>query len=195
MNKLFFLALILVFNLFSTLAQARHNSGLAVVLIDMQYAFYERSGVSNTPELKSLIKNQQKLLLWAKKENIPVLVFQMGYVGPTDKRIMDTLKGHNFVLITKTTDSGFKNDGGREARKFLDSFNVDTLIVAGINGPHCVRSTIKDAIETENYDVITSDDIVADANFNPIVYPFSNFRIDSHKFLQYKTVKDIIYNN
>lgn len=183
----------IVLCLFSSLVFAKKNSGLAVVLIDMQYGFYERGGVTDTSELQDLVKNQQKLLSWAKKNNIPVIVFEYLHYGKTDTRLTEILREHQRLYISKRTDSGFRNKSAQAARNFLEHFEVDTLIVAGVNGPYCVRSTILDAVRSENYSIITSDDLVADINLNPPTYPFCDYKLQGYyPIIKYKTVEEII---
>lgn len=145
---------------------------ISVVLIDMQYGFYRRENVENSKGLQDLVKKQQQLLAWAKKENVPVLVFEFEDMGKTDKRITDMLEGHPHAVLIKNIDDGFSwmNRSKDHALAILHSWRAKTLIVTGINGSSCVRDTIQGA-GLNGFHVKTSADLVADLTSNPPIYP------------------------
>src|SRR5476651_1893710 len=84
-----------------------NNSGLAIVLIDMQLGFYQRGGVENAYGLKRLVANQRTLLNWAVKNEIPVLVFEYQDFKETDPRLMKIIATDSYKIVTKVNDNGF----------------------------------------------------------------------------------------
>jgi nicotinamidase-related amidase len=168
-----------------------NNSGFAVVLIDMQKGFFERGHATDTPELKNLIDHQVVLLEWAVTHEIPVLIFEYDTFGDTDPRLMAPLSHHPFEKVTKYEDNGFGYDSSADALAHLKRWNVDTLIVAGINGGYCVKSTALGGIQA-GFDVMTSSDIVGNVNENPPIYPNDTWFFKGKKFVVFENLSSII---
>jgi len=176
---------------FATSLSTLHNSGFAVVLIDMQQGFFERGNTTNTPELKNLIDHQVVLLDWAVKNEIPVLIFEYDTFGETDPRLIAAVQGHAFAQITKYDDNGFGYESNEAAVSQLKEWHVDSLIVAGINGEYCVKSTVFGAMQ-EGFDVMTSSDIVGNINENPPIYPNATWFFKGKKFVVFENLNSII---
>ncbi len=177
--------------LVTPVSAALNNSGFAVVLIDMQKGFFERGGTTNTPGLKKLIDHQVILLEWAVKNEIPVLIFEYEDYGETDPRLLAPLKGHTYQKMTKYEDDGFGYDSHDAAIEKLKEWKVDSLIVAGINGAYCVRSTVLGGIDA-GFDVMTSSDIVGNINENPPVYPNGSWFFKGQHFVVFEDLESII---
>ncbi len=183
--------LFLLFSL-SSFAQALNNQGLAVILIDMQYGFYERGGVTGTEGLENLVANQVKLLDWAKQEGIPVLVFEYRNYKETDIRLIEAIEGNISKILTKNYDNGFTGISREEAIETLKQWKVDTVIVAGINGQYCVRGTAEGAMEA-GFEVISSSEIVGNINQNPPIFPNDTWYFQGKKsFIVFNELLDII---
>lgn len=143
----------------------------AVVVIDMQGGFYDRGHVRGTPGLEALVAKQQELLNWAVAQDVPVLIFEYKNFQATNSRLTTIVAGHTYQIVEKVTDGAFNSPTSRTpAMDILKRWNVDTLIVAGINGGACVVSTVRGALK-EGFAVVTSAEIVGDLNRNPPVYP------------------------
>jgi len=184
-------ALLAVFAAMPVVAEAKvKTKGLAVVLIDMQYGFYDRGGVVGTPGLEALVQKQIELLDWAVAEKVPVIVFEYDGFRNTDTRLMDRLVGANFEVITKENDDGFTDPSKAIAMKALIGWNADTVLVAGINGCCCVQGTAMGAIQN-GFDVITSSDIVGNINYNPPTYPNNTWYFKDKKFTVYADLKEM----
>ena len=169
------------------------SNGIAVILVDMQYGFYERGGVTETQGLKDLVSHQQKLLNWAVKEDVPVLVFEFQGYQETDSRLMKILKNHPHKVVTKRHDNGFTrgSQSAQAADDQLQKWDTDLIIIAGINGAACVKGTAVGAINF-GYDVTTSSDIVGNINQNPPLYPNSSWFFRNNRFDVFSTLEEII---
>ena len=170
---------------------ASSNSGLAVVLIDMQLGFYRRGGVIGTQGLNSLVLNQQKLLKWAKGNLIPVLVLQYDGFDVTDPNLMSIITKGRYRVIQKDNDGGFYGESHNEVLRTLKNWNVDTLIVAGINGPYCVKSTIEGALEN-GFNIMTTHYVIGNLNQNPPIYPNGVWSFKNAKLTIFPTLESII---
>lgn len=170
---------------------ANDHKGLAVVLIDMQDGFYERGGTTNTVGLSNLVKHQSRLLRWAVQNKIPVLVFEYEGYGKTDPRLMNILKDHEHAVVQKYLDGGFYSRSKPVAMKVLSKWKVDTLIVAGVNGPWCVKATIEGALES-GFDVITTNQVIGDINFNPPIYPSGKWTFKHNNYVIFPTLDSLI---
>ncbi len=138
----------------------------AVLLIDMQYGFYD-GGAARSTELQKLVDNQIQLLKKAVATRTPVIVLQYNGWDRTDDRLMAVIKNHPHVVIWKSHDSGFVEP---DLEKQLQSWGIGTLVVAGVNGCCCVRSTVSDALD-HGYKVVTSPYLVAELYETPPVFP------------------------
>ncbi len=189
----FVLAFLLFNATFAAYAGATPNSGLAIVIIDMQSGFYERGHTTNTPGLRSLVEQQMELLKWGVENDVPVLFFEYRNYGASDPRLTALLKNHPHASVIKATDGGFDGEESKGAAiSQLKEWNVDTLIVSGINGNACVVSTARGAVR-EGFDVMTSADIVGNINQNPPIYPNSTWYFNDHKFVVFDSLDKIIH--
>lgn len=172
-------------------AQAQLNSGFATVLIDMQEGFYARGGTTDSEKLKKLVGNQIRLLKWSVQNNVPVLIFEYVGFGKTDPKLMQIIKNHTYKVIQKNTDGGFYSISKAETLATLKDWDVDALIVAGINGPYCVKSTIEGALEN-GYDVMTTAWVIGNINHNPPTFPNGAWYFKNAKFTVFPTLDSII---
>jgi nicotinamidase-related amidase len=189
----FFLSIIVVFA-FSFHSQAStdlNNSGLAVVLVDMQYGFYQRGQVEGTRGLTRLVNQQIKLLKWAKEQSIPVLVLEYTSFGETDEKLMKHVRNNTHKVITKNYDGGFYGLSEKEVKKTLKTWKVDSIIIAGINGCCCIFETAMGAVEY-GINVMTSSDIVGNINQNPPLYPNDTWYFNHARFQVFPRLSDII---
>jgi nicotinamidase-related amidase len=170
---------------------AGRNNGFAVVLIDMQDGFYLSSGTAGSIELKNLVNKQVDLLRWAVRNDVPVLVFEYENFGITDPKLMKILTKHRFHVLEKNRDSGFEGKSRDQAIKKLIEWEVDALIVAGINGPYCVKETIMGALNS-GFDVMTTSWIVGNLNNFPATFPNGSWYFKNHKFTVFPTLESMI---
>lgn len=190
MSRIFVL-FVFVLLCFNRPAQAQLNSGFATVLIDMQEGFYARGGTTDSEKLKKLVSNQIRLLKWSVQNHVPVLIFEYVGFGKTDSKLMQVIKNHPHKVIQKDSDGGFESISLAEALATLNQWNVDALIVAGINGPYCVKSTIVGALEN-GYDVMTTSWVIGNINFNPPTFPNGAWYFKNAKFTVFPTLESII---
>lgn len=161
----------------------------ALVLIDMQYGFYKRGGTLHTTGLELLVSNQIALLAHAVDEKLPVVILEYRGYDVTDTRLTNVLKGYGKVkTFQKTNDSGFAHP---ELQAQLKAWNVDTLIIAGVNGCCCVRSTVTDGLK-QGYKVVTSPEVIGDLNMNPPRFPNGTWYPSNKNFKAYLKLEDLI---
>lgn len=189
---------------YSATPSAINNSGFAVILVDMQYGFYDRlvadeygfynrSDISQSKTLEQLVNTQIELLKWAVSHDIPVMVLEYTTMGATDSRLMNVIKNHKHKVITKYTNNGFNDLSKYEVEDTLREWGIDSIIIAGINGCCCVHDTAVGGIKS-GFDVMTSSDIVADLNERPILYPNYTWFFKNKKFVVFENLQDIIGN-
>ena len=183
--------LVLTLSVFSKPASAQSNNGLAVVLIDMQLGFYQRGGTTDSVGLKKLVHNQSRLLAWSVQNKIPVMILEYQGFGITDPNLMQILQSHQYRIIEKDQDGGFYGKSREDVLLTLSNWKVDSLIVAGINGPYCVKSTIMGALES-GFDVMTTSWVIGDINRNPPTFPNGAWYFKNSKFTVFPTLNSII---
>lgn len=127
---------------------------VAILIMDMQHSFL---GYLSNTETKRIIEGQKELLLLAKKEKIPVLVFEYYAYGNTDEQIRLSLKGCFFKTFTKKYDSAFSV---KKLDPWLRKRGIKNLILAGIFADACVLSTAVNALN-KGYKIITCGDLIA----------------------------------
>jgi nicotinamidase-related amidase len=164
---------------------------IAVVIVDMQYGFYTRGRALQTNGLIQLVQKQKELLTWVKNKKLPVIFFEYDGYQETDSALTNTLWGYKFKTITKYDDNGFSGQSGYEANEYLQSKEIDTLIVAGINASGCVKRTVVGALN-DGYKIISSSDIVADLYQNPPTYPQSDWFIPDSNFKGYESLEAML---
>lgn len=172
-------------------ASAQSNNGFAVVLIDMQLGFYERGGTTDSVGLNRLVYNQSRLLKWSVQNKVPVIVLEYEKYGVTDPRLVKLLTGHTYKIIEKNQDGGFHGKSREEMLRTLASWKVDSLIIAGINGPYCVKATITGALES-GFDVMTTSWVIGNINHNPPTFPNGSWYFKNNKFTVFPTLESII---
>ncbi|OGI76552.1 hypothetical protein A3C57_02285 [Candidatus Nomurabacteria bacterium RIFCSPHIGHO2_02_FULL_33_12] len=126
---------------------------LAVFLIDMQDKFID------TNEKRSLIPNQISVLNFCENKNVPILVFRYHGYGDINYKLQEKLnKIHKLVTyFSKRNDDAFHLDS---LERWLENYEIKTILIMGINACACVLETAKSAIYY-GYNVITSDQLIA----------------------------------
>lgn len=167
-------------------------SKTALLLIDMQYGFYERGKTTGTEGLETLVQNQIALLREAVEAKIPVAILQYNGFKETDSRLLEVLEKYgNVAKIQKSSDSGFTSP---ELNVQLQKWQAKTLIVAGVNGCCCVYSTVADGLRM-GYKVVTSPEIVGNINSNPPKFPNNSWyppNSNKTKFVVYPTLNELL---
>jgi hypothetical protein len=150
-------------------------------------------GYLSQPETKRIIESQKELLLLAKKEKIPVLVFEYYANGKTDDQIRVSLKGCFFKTFVKQYDSAFSI---KKLNPWLRKRGIKNLILAGIFADACVLKTAVNALN-KGYKIVTCDDLIA----NNSIYTRDNVKMakEQHRWyeeegLLLKTVEDLREN-
>lgn len=164
----------------SFLAAADSSFRPALIIMDMQPSFIERTAKHKEPEnLKKTEAVTQKIvdaIVMAKQKNIPIIFIELEKIRPTVKKLTKAGRGYEKIIrISKTTENIFSglNDYKRELVEFLNAHQVNTLILTGANGGACLMDSIEGALKN-NYNVIVYNDGVIDFNREQFIYPFVN---------------------
>ncbi len=131
---------------------------LAIVLVDMQgYFLYYVS----QKELDKEQPNYYKILKFAKKNNVPVVVLE-SQLRKSDRTIPELISVVNSLdqklLIQKPYNNGFlETDLGKQ----LKCAGVEKVLLMGIYASYCVKDTANGAIRA-GLKVYTAKDIISD---------------------------------
>ncbi|MDA9951406.1 cysteine hydrolase [Oligoflexaceae bacterium] len=168
----------------------QEKRSFAVLIVDMQYGFYERGDVEKSKELSALVRNQTELLTFAVQQKIPIIFLEYAGFGKTDTKLLKAVEGARVEHIKKDRDSGFSNS---ELESSLHSLGVDTIIVAGINGCCCIFNTALDATDA-GFDVYTSPDLIGNLNHNPPRFPDRSWVFESSNLFMFDSYLFILKN-
>lgn len=162
-----------------------------LVLIDMQEFFF---GVNDrSTHYRPLIEKHVEILKWARDHDVPVLVFEVEDYNDTLDELKEILvQMREVAFIRKRSDGGFGGtylalDGDPE--RVLKDWSASELIVCGINGSHCVKQTVKEALELNRYRVWTSADAVA--SLSEGIYPDSAWWWKDIKLQTFHSFEDL----
>ena len=142
------------------------------MIIDMQKDFFTKEELQIQKD--RLIKNINELTIFVRDNEIPVIwIRQIHKKDLSDLQknaqpaVIENTEGAQLIdglivrdidlSVKKTNYSGFFKTNLDD---LLESLNVDTLIVGGINTHACVRTTVIDAYQ-RNWDIIVAKDCVA----------------------------------
>ena len=142
----------------------------AVLLIDMQECFLSNREKENR---ELLVQSQLEVLTYCAETDIPVIVVE--YELPLPEKTIDCLLDkiqsvpRNRSTI-KTTDNAMLSSRPN-VRRILRSFEVDYLVLMGVNACSCVKSTASTCLK-RGYKIATSGDVISD----DIGYDFISLR-------------------
>lgn len=153
----------------------------ALVIIDMQASFSERSKYSqdaeNQNKTKKVLKRQIELIKVAKKKSIPIILIAYGNElernGPIYDVLLQETKNYKYLKhFTKYTDGLFQseNPSANDIRAYLTQKQITSLFVAGANADACVRCSIAGAL-LAGYSVIAEKKAIIDFNYKKFGYP------------------------
>lgn len=173
----------------------------AIVIIDMQESYL--SEYYPTPEFKQLVKEQQKVIRWARTKGVPIIVVEYSGLGNTVQLIKGSLGKENTFYIQKFSPGAFDEGttSKREISNILKNYRINELIIMGINADYCVAASIKGALIL-GMKVISIQSTMG--NFLPFSEPeYPNSHLDSFYFMNgefnktgntdYKSVEELIF--
>lgn len=136
------------------------KTNYGIVFVDMQLGYLENI---NSQDQREIIRNQKKLLVVARENDIPVLVFEMESKRDTIsslKEIIDTVPRHKY--FEKYRDDGFEhyNDRADLPENWLREQNVENIIFTGVNTDACIFANAESAVRL-SFGIVTSTDLVA----------------------------------
>lgn len=134
------------------------ENNLAVVIVDMQEPFL--AGI-NRASRKAIIRNQLALIGFCADHDIPVAVLEYHGDKETIKPLLKKLSAvRRSIVIAKSGDNGFT---ATNLGKQLREWEVDTVLLAGVNASCCVQETAQGALEA-GYRILTAKDLMADSH-------------------------------
>ncbi len=158
----------------------------ALIVIDMQPYFVNRSQKPNTTENKAkveqIIKEQVAAINQAKKANISIVLleYEDTTIPISEADSMPLLKAavgdYKDVKIVKKTSDGMFEDSNKYKKDLVDYLSgkkVGTLIITGANGGACVLASIKGALNGD-CTVVAYNRGIGDFNFADYIYPYAN---------------------
>lgn len=156
---------------------------LIVFLIDMQSGF-----IKNDAQKIDIVSNQMLVLEFCITKLIPVVVFEYLDQGRTIRNITRLLKNKNngsIYFLEKIYDDAFLNP---VTDKILKAYDIDTILLMGVNASYCVYETAKTAL-AKGYCVATSADLIAGYNSKrpecrgPSWYKKNTIFFDNHNMI------------
>ena len=150
----------------------------AIFLIDMQESYLEKryDEFRKNQQWDQKVENQIELLEYAKKEDMPIYVFELFNNGETLDKLKKVLDGSNHSFYTKFATHGYtechdkfdlsknpKKIVKAEIEKRLRADGIDTIIIIGRDKYECVRRSIYASSE-KGFNVIYSEDLVMGDN-------------------------------
>ncbi len=172
------------------------NGNYGILFVDMQFEYLEQINIKDQREI---IRNQKRLLVAARENDIPVLVFEMGSKGETIsslKEIIDTVPRHKY--FEKYRDDGFEsyNDRADLPENWLREQNVEKIIFTGVNTDACIFANAESAVRL-SFGIVTSTDLVASMHCNVYcerVAPALNYFLENGVLLDDSLIlEDFLY--
>ncbi|MEQ1879126.1 MAG: isochorismatase family protein [Bdellovibrionia bacterium] len=158
----------------------------ALVIIDMQAAFFTRPELSQQPanveKLRTVLRTQVEAIRLARRARLPIVVIEY-YLPPSGTHIslrhtVPELKGAlagygNVRYFMKYFDGAFDERDGEKVKllEHLSKSRIKTLIVTGANGRSCVASTIEGAV-TNGFKIVSFSPGIADFGSTDFIYPY-----------------------
>jgi nicotinamidase-related amidase len=159
----------------------------ALIIIDMQEKFVTRGGqaeVGDNPQrVRAVHEGILDVIQLSQQEHLPIVRLEYENYGPTVPVLEEAVQNYDeTVSILKNTDDAF-SQGNRNRgtlTKYLESKQVNHLVVTGANGKACVKASIRGALD-EKYHVTAFETGIADFNTSPFITPFGYLVTDFAK--------------
>lgn len=150
----------------------RPCNSTAVLLIDMQEKFMP--GLSKGSQ-EMIVPAQVRVLRECAAENIPLIVIEYKYDGPTLALLEEEIKHIPTVhRIVKQADDAFSEP---VLLTTLSRLGVERLLLMGVNASMCVQQTAASALK-EGFEIVTARNLIADpasSAFGELMRDFADF--------------------
>ena len=136
-----------------------NNENPAVVLIDMQEGVYRfMKDTIHFQDSQQLLRRQQELLSYARQEEMPIFVFELGpYANSTLHKLSSIIWDYTKAFfLTKHFTSAFKKTDFEDR---LRKKHISTLLLMGQRTDVCVLGTAQDA-HALGFQVITAPTVM-----------------------------------
>lgn len=171
-------------------------SNMVLMVVDMQNALIKKQPYNEN----KVIENIKKLILTARDNKKEVI-----YVRHDDGKGTDLEKGkdgwqiYNDIapsssefIIEKEYNSAFHKTGLRE---YLESKEIDTIILVGLQTEYCIDATLKSAFDYEYKMIIPKEtNTTLDNEYlsGEKLYEFYNYKIWNKRFANVISMDDVI---
>ena len=169
---------------------------IALMVIDMQEGLVKDHPYNE----RKVIENIQKLLKTARENNLEIV-----YVRHDDGQGTDLAYGTDAwqvyseikpekgeYIVEKTYNSAFHKT---DLRDYLNSKNIDTVILTGMQTEYCIDATLKSAFDYE-YEIIIPEETNTTFDNEYMtggnLYEFYNYKIWNKRFAKVMPVEDVI---
>lgn len=161
-----------------SLSSAAWAAETALIVIDMQAHYAERSGYhtkpSNASKLQLVLQKQVELIQLARAHDYPVVFLEFAGHEPTNSLLTEAVSGYRRTTVIVKARNGVFDDAiaARKLREYLELNDVSRLIVSGANGGFCVQCSIEGALQNR-FQVVAEADAIIEFNEPEFVYPYS----------------------
>lgn len=169
---------------------------IALMVIDMQEGLVKDHPYNE----RKVIENIKKLLKTARENNLEIV-----YVRHDDGQGTDLAYGTDAwqvyseikpekgeYIVEKTYNSAFHKT---DLREYLNSKNIDTVILTGMQTEYCIDATLKSAFDYE-YEIIIPEETNTTFDNEYMtggnLYEFYNYKIWNKRFAKVMPVEDVI---
>lgn len=171
-------------------------NNVVLLIVDVQNALIQEHPYNE----QLVIENIKKLIINARNNNKEVLYVRHDdgkgselEPGTTGWQIYDEIAPKNMeVIFEKQYNSAFVKTGLRE---YLESKEVDTIILVGLQTEYCIDATCKSAFDNgykiiipENTNTTFNNDYLPDEK----LYEFYNYKIWNKRFANVMSIEDVI---
>lgn len=171
-------------------------SNIVLMVVDMQNALIKKHPYNE----QKVIENIKKLILTARdKDNEVIYVRHDDGVGTDFEKGTDGWQIYNEVapnineyIVEKEYNSAFHKTGLRE---YLESKEIDTIILVGLQVEYCMDATLKSAFDYE-YKIIIPEETNSTFDNEYLsgekLYEFYNYKIWNNRFANVLSMEDVI---
>ena len=169
---------------------------IALMVIDMQEGLVKDHPYNE----RKVIENIKKLLKTARENNLEIV-----YVRHDDGQGTDLAYGTDAwqvyseikpekgeYIVEKTYNSAFHKT---DLREYLNSKNIDTVILTGMQTEYCIDATLKSAFDYE-YEIIIPEETNTTFDNEYMtggnLYEFYNYKIWNKRYAKVMPVEDVI---
>jgi nicotinamidase-related amidase len=175
---------------------SKYMSNIVLLIVDVQnelinaHPYNEQRVIENIKKLILTARDNKKEVLYVRHDDGEGTEFEKGTYG---WQIYDGISPNSSeVIFEKQYNSAFHKT---DLKKYLDSKNVDTIILVGLQTEYCIDATCKSAFDY-GYKIIMPEETntTFDNDFlsGEKLYEFYNYKIWNKRFADVISVEKVI---